>query len=297
MMLQLLTDKGELLYELEQSAQFPDYRSVLVEAIATGINLNGLKVQGENLANITWRNITLESVFFYNCTMVNNRFENCFLDGVYFTNCNLQRLKVKRTSVHFVEISSCDATGSSFRELKGCNGFNFMKVDISKSVFYQCEMSHASFWQSTLNKVLFDGCTFNSFSFIHSKDEKEWLKDAKFFNCIIGDEVSMRYHSNVSVLDLYKTNIRDVEFKETLYFTEIINEYTHVLFEKTNNTVWIAQFHSPERYRGTLEQLETDLLDPEPEDEFWNQMYQVLIESELFLVLKYLKTIKNNDYS
>ncbi|PVX49883.1 hypothetical protein C7377_1521 [Balneicella halophila] len=51
-MIQLKTIEEEILYELPKSDLFQNYRSVLIEAIAHGINLKNLSVVSENINNV-----------------------------------------------------------------------------------------------------------------------------------------------------------------------------------------------------------------------------------------------------
>lgn len=87
-MIQLITSDNKIIYELEKSELFPDYRSVLMEAISYHIDLAGLLVESENIDNIVWEGINMCNITFRNCSMKRNEFVECFGKGLCFDGCD-----------------------------------------------------------------------------------------------------------------------------------------------------------------------------------------------------------------
>jgi len=141
-MIQLLTIEKKVLYELPTSELFPNYGSVLKEAIKLQINLSGLFVESQTINNVVWRSLKFENMCFLNCTLINNSFLEC--EGkLEYIRCDLSRLKIKKSKLSLSTFDNCDISNLSFRNSKNYH-FIFTNCNLTGSIFKNNELR--CFW-------------------------------------------------------------------------------------------------------------------------------------------------------
>lgn len=294
-MIQLLTIDNEIIYEIEKSELFQDYRSVLIEAIAYNIDLSNLYVNSECIDNVVWAGVNLKNAKFTNCSMKNNKFIDCNYHGVNFNACDLERLKIKNSTLRDFHIDNCNLSFLSIRQSYVINNFT-IGCNCKSSLFFETEINNTRFDSCDLSKATFNKCHLSFVSFIHNTFSKEWIKDTSFLYCSFV-ECNLNYVDDISVLFLWQVNVLDIQFKNNEKFTEIINPNSRVLYAIDSDVVWwkpaVYSEENPCIYRSTLEEFQYEVKNRFPTTAVFPEMDDFEIENELLNVCAYLETWQN----
>lgn len=292
MQIQLLTDKKKVLYELEQSELFPDYRSVLCEAIALNIDLTDLCVELETINEVIWKGINLKGIFFKNCSMRKNEFIECNLKYVSINNCDFQSSKFKKSTIINFYITNTNSLAMSFKNCTLNDGL-FLSCNLGKTNFYNCKSDHVSFNSTNLTETFFKDCEITSGSFIHDKTNTEWMMNTYFVDCNLS-EIEMRDIQDVSSLYFWETNVHEIKFMGDQQFTEVINDRSKVLYAVDSDVVWWKPYSwdDDERriFRGTLKEFADEVRNEFPTTDLYPSMMDYEIENELLRVCLYLES-------
>ena len=198
MKIQLKTREEKVLYELEKSELFPNYRSVLVEAIALGIDLTDLYVVNEEINNVDWKGVLSNSLNFEKCSMKNNEFINgtyeflgigssdltsstfktCKITSLHLDGSNLSHTKIRNSSWHSSFLIGCEFTNASF---------------------YNCDLPNIGFHTTNLSETIFNKCCLDNSSFVYPKPYSSWMENTYFISCSF-HECHMLYLKNISQL-------------------------------------------------------------------------------------------------
>lgn len=292
MQIQLLTDKKQILYELEQSELFPDFRSVLREAIALNIDLTNLSIESEMIDEVIWKGNDLKGISFKNCSMKKNEFIECNLKSVYISNCDCQSTTFKKTAL--VDLTS-RKTDFSLMNSRDCTLDNslFLECDLFKTNFYNCKSDYVSYNSTNLTEVFFKDCEITNGSFIHDKANTEWMINTYFVGCCLS-EIEMRDVQDVSSLYFWETNVREIKFMGDQQFTEVINDRSKVLYAVDSDVVWWKPYSwdDDERriFRGTLKEFADEVRNEFPTTDLYPSMMDYEIENELLRVCLYLES-------
>lgn len=298
MKIQLRTREGNVLYEQEKSELFPNYRSVLVEAIGLGIDLTDLYVKGEEINDVVWKGVNLSSVFFEECSMKKNEFiENTIewlgmgfsdLIGSKFKNCKIESLHISDSNVSHTSIRN-SSWHSSF--LIGC--------EFTNASFYNCDLPYIGFHTTNLSEAIFNKCCLDNSSFVHAKPDSGWMKNTYFISCSFKG-CSMEYIKDISQLFFWDSNLRDIyfEFGKRERFTEIENENSKVIYAIDSDVVWWKPYSWEDNekgiFRGTLKEFTEEVRNEFPTTDLDPLRAHYEIEEELLHVCKYLESWNNN---
>lgn len=208
-MIQLLTKDKIILYELQKSEMFPDYCSVLKEAIAYDVSLDGLRVDSENIDGLVWRGINLESVSFHNCSMKRNTFSECIGDLQCF-NCNLEQLKIKHSQFQNIDFSDCILLNSTFKDSSSVSSF-IIGCDLANVAFSNSHFNNISFHFCNLTNALYYECTLKTSSFLHKEGGIDWYKNMSFIKSLFSS-CNMSSVNDLKQLYFWETNINEIDF-------------------------------------------------------------------------------------
>lgn len=302
--MQIIDTKGNILYSIEQSELFPDYRSVLLDAIANGIDLTNLSVENQNLQKIYFQGVNLCNASFKNCDMRGVEFINCIANDIDFDQCNLIGLKIKKSNFcnsgfNRSNISNASIGNSELNEswIKNSNLSNtnaissnfiscaFYDCNLESSKFSQAQAENISFHTCNLKKTVFERCSLMNANLIHTSSTFEWLQDVTFAFCNISD-CDLSRLPNLSMLFINESNIHEAILDHQT-FTKIINKYTTVLYAIDSDTVWWDSF------RGTFEEFRVEVETGFPQTNV-DIGVEIFIYSELSKVLVYLEQWKNH---
>lgn len=234
MKIQLKNTDAEVLYELEESEQFPDYRSVLCEAIALKIDLTSLRVEDEQIDGLIWKEINVSSLFFANCSMKNSEFIDCEAT-FYISSCDLTSSRMKNCKITGIHISDSNLKAFKVKDSK-LDGF-ITASNCSDATFYNSDLSRICFHTTQLFDTVFKNCNLTEASCIIGKENHKWVKNTYFIHCDM-TYFEFDFLHDISLLYLWDTNIRDIYFKNRTPITEIINENCKVIYAIYDDVVW-----------------------------------------------------------
>ncbi|MCF8359263.1 MAG: pentapeptide repeat-containing protein [Prolixibacteraceae bacterium] len=295
MKIQLFTQEKKVLYELEQSELFPDYRSVLSEAIALKIDLTGLVVDSEQLDGMTWLGTEVNSVFFRNCSLKKNEFINCNFNGLYVGDCDFTSSKFKKSTLNDLHILNSNYSKARFRNCSASNLF-FLDCNFNKAAFHNCRIDDIAFNSTNLSETFFYSCKINKGNFIHSDIKTDWLRETGFVGCNLS-ECQIDSAIDISGMYLWETNVQDIQLIEEECFTEVVNKNSKVLYAIYSNVVWwkpLSLNDEKRIFRGSLEEFYDEVQNGFPTTDLYPEMDDFEIEEELLRVCKYLESWKNN---
>lgn len=292
MKIQLLNHQKKVLYELEKSELFPDYCSVLKEAIAYNVDLTGLLIESEYIDGVVWRGVNMKGITIKNCSMRGAKLLECYGDNLSFDSCDLSGLKVQKTKLNGVYISDSNLIGLSFRNSSSNNAFIDCS-NCSKASFYESNIENTTFHTCNISDAVFDACNLDGTAFIHSEPSKLWIKDACFINCLkVGCDMS--FVDDISLLYFWETNIRDIQYKNEERFTEVENTHSKVIYAIDSDTVWWKPYswsHNKVKiFRSNLDSFCNEVQNGFPITDLHPKMDDFEIEKELLLVCRYLKS-------
>lgn len=294
-MIQLLRDNGDLIYELEKSELFPDYPSVLKEAIALSIDLTGLLVISENLDNVIWKNQNLQSLHFKKCSLKKSVFDACYAGHLYFEDCDVTGLKVKKSTCNHLSFSACTAESASFRN-SDISALDVWESNCCHATFSNCKIDHFSFHTSNLSDALFQNCDIAGSNFLHTLPNKDWLCNTFFINCSLR-KCDMKCVDDISTLYFWETNVSDIQFPVEHRFTKVITMHNQVIYAIDADVVW-WQPHSwidceKRLFRGTLAQFREEIKEDFPTTDLYPNMMDFETAEELSMVVVYLEQWAN----
>ncbi len=296
-MIQLITDDNKIIYELEKSELFPDYRSVLKEAIALNINLKGLVVKSELIDNVVWRGIDMSLVSFEDCSMKRNEFIECFGKIVGFHACDLTSLKIKKSNIEDLSLVDCNLFRLSFRNSVAYN-IHMLNCNCGKSSFYKSDIKHTGFHTTNISETIFNKCCIDKSNFVHVKPNKEWMKDTVFFECSF-EGCKMEDVDDISLLYFWDSDVREIEFKNEERFTEVVNDNSKVIYAIDSDVVWWKPYSWNEDetwlFRGTLKEFQEEVKSGFPTTGLFPKMDDYEVENELLKVSKFLELWNNEN--
>tara|TARA_R110002049_G_scaffold65035_1_gene170896 strand:- start:13731 stop:14303 length:573 start_codon:yes stop_codon:yes gene_type:complete len=131
-------------------------------------------IEDQTFKGIDFSETTLLKGEYDNCTFINCELSNVNLLGFQFLECefiacNLSSANLSETGFQNVVFKDCKMLGLLFET---CNPFGFSVR------FNDCQLDHASFYQTKLNNTVFTNCKFNHADFSASN-----LTAAHFENC------------------------------------------------------------------------------------------------------------------
>ena len=298
MKIQLKTKNGRVIYELEKSDMFPDYKSVLREAISFSIDLEDLYVKSENLEGLVFSNTKSKSLNFEDCFLKGIEFINCELGYIQFKNCILFHSKYKKSKIKSLSFKNSDLKFSIFRN-SALEELDLENIDISGSVFYKFSVQFISFRNSNLSNVLFNLCSMETMNLYNESPSVKWIKDAMFLNCNFS-KCNMEDVDDISVLYFWDTPFNGIKFKNEERFTKVINTYTRLDYAIDSDVVWWKPYSYQEDeikiFRGTLQDLINEINNNFPTTDIFPYMGDIeeYKESELRIVCKYLTAWNEN---
>jgi len=106
---------------------------------------------------------------FTNCNFSNANFSECEFSDCTFNSCNLSLAKLTKTTFRNIRFKDCKLLGLLFND---CNQFGLS--------FYldNCNLTHASFYQTKLKKSNFKNTLFQEVDFVECD-----LSQSIFYNC------------------------------------------------------------------------------------------------------------------
>ncbi|MFZ5431177.1 MAG: pentapeptide repeat-containing protein [Bacteroidota bacterium] len=298
MNIQLISSQGEVLYELVQSELFPDYRSVLREAIAMSVSLENLVVRNENLDNLTWHNQDLRSVSFIDCSMVKTEFFECTIDNISFKNCALDHLKIKKCTVNKLSISESKVNHARIRNSSLVN-VDFYHVQMGDASFFNVDINDLYCTGSDLSGSVFKQCNLKNIRFSHDIPIINWFRDVTFDGCTL-KEFNTEFIDDISILFFWEVNIFDLDFPEDERITIVETNQTKVIYAIDSDVIWWkpdCRFRDDlDIFRGTL----AEFADGVSREYFSKTDYHidqssVGIAFEMHLICQYLESWNKDD--
>lgn len=294
MKIQLLTQQNKVLYEIEKSELFPDYRSVLKEAIAYNVDLKGLFIESECINDVVWKGINMDGITIMNSSMRRTKLIECSGSNMNFDCCDLTALKVNKSTFNGLHILDSNLTALSFRNSCAENSF-IDESNCSKASFYQSNLEGTMFHTCNISETIFETCRLDATDFIHFLPSKMWMNETYYIDCSTV-ACNMNYVDDISLLYFWETNVRNIQFKTYERITEVENMHSKVLYAINSDTVWWKPYvwsnDSKKIFRGTLEQFAYEVENRFPTTDLHPQMDDFEIEEELLLVCHYLKSWK-----
>lgn len=290
-MIQLLTDDKKVIYEQQQSEMFPDYCSVLREAIAYGISLEGLCVKSENIDNVYWRGTNLKSVSFRNCSMKRNTFLDC--TGIlHCYECNLDQSKFKDSKFKDIYISNSVLSKLSFRNALSEQSF-LVDCDLTNSIFWESRLKNTTFHTCTLPHTLFYRCTLESLNLLHKTISSDWYENAAFIECdnLSGNMTSIK---NLSELYFWETNLSEINFAKDEPITIIENRRSKAVLAIDSDVIWWKTHNRIEilPFRNSVKEFLEEVGNNFPSTDIYLDMDDFDVKEEMLAVCAYIHYLK-----
>lgn len=271
MMIKLLNRDNEVIYEVEKSELFQDYRSVLKDALACGVDLSNLFIDSECIDEVVWNGVNFNNVGFKNCSMRKNTMVDC-------SNSDFSSFSIRNSSIN--------------------NGF-IIDSECSKSSFFESSIHNLSFHSSNISEIIFNRSNLYEVRFIHSKTSNKWIKDARFLYCVLS-ECEMNYVDDISVLFFWEIDWQSIRFKENKRFTEIKNTNSRVLYAVDSDIVWwkphLYECDNEFIFRGTLNEFQQEINSGFTTTNIYPEMDDFDIEDELLKTCVFLKLWRDKNF-
>lgn len=275
---------------MEKSEMFPDYSSVLREAIVYAIDLKGLHVDSENIDGLIWSECNLNSVSFHNCSMKRNVFFNCS-GNLHCYNCNLEHSKIKHSQFADVYFSDCELIKLSVRDSISNNSF-IVNSNLSDSTFWDSQFDTITFNSCNLTNTLYHECTLGTSFFVHSEDENNWYHNASFIECEL-HSCDMSHIKDLSQLYFWEINIHDIEFATPQRFSIINNNRSQIIYAIDSDVIWwkpyIYSCPKIRPFRHSVKEFMLELNNNFPTTDIYPEMEDFDVEEELLAVSVYIK--------
>ncbi|GGF72955.1 pentapeptide repeat-containing protein [Wenyingzhuangia marina] len=289
--IQIKTKNQTVLYELESSEMFPDYSSVLKEAITFNINLKGLCVVAENIDGVIWKETDLSNVSFYNCSMKNNVFYKC-KGNVWITDCDLTNAKIKESDFTDIHIENTLMKKMSIRNSTISNPM-LMSCNLEKTIFWKVIMPNAAFWDCNLSHVNFYECVIDFSQISNKNNHDNWYQDLTF----LGGDISGSNFTTIKDLKqllLWNIDLDNIEFFGNEEFTIVENKNSKVIYALNNDVVWWIPYPKDKNpsmipFRHSLKEFYNEIQQEFPNTELYPSMEDFVVKDELITVCEYLK--------
>lgn len=292
MKIQLLTQQKKILYELEKSELFPDYRSVLKEAIAYNVDLKGLFIESECIDDVIWKGINMDGITIINSSMRGAKLIECNGNNMNIDCCDLTALKIHKSTLNGLHILNSNLKELSIRDSCSKNSF-IDESNCSNASFYKSNLEATMFHTCNVSDTFFETCCLDATDFIHFEPNKMWMKDTYFIDCST-EACNMNYVDDIALLYFWETNIRNIQFKNSERFTEVENAQSKLIYAIDSDAVWWKPYtwdnDVRKIFRGTLEQFSYEVQNGFPTTDLHPEMDDFEIEKELLLVCQYLKS-------
>lgn len=294
-MIQLLTKDKTVLYELQKSEMFPDYCSVLLEAIAHKINISGLYVDSEKIDGVVWRGVNLDFVSFFNCSMIKNSFFECSGNLQCF-KCNLEQSKIKDSQFKSVDLSDCTLLNASFR----CSSIGrcfIIDCNLGNVLFNNIHFNNISFHFCNLTNVTYYECILVTSDFVHKNEGSDWYYNMSFIKTRVSS-CNMSCINDLSQLFFWETNIEEFDFATHQRFTIIENNRSKVIFAIDSDVIWWKPFRRDEihPYRHSIQEFLLEVNDRFPTTDVYPEMDDLDVEEELLAVCAYVSCWEKADF-
>jgi fluoroquinolone resistance protein len=147
-----------------------------------------------DIKKISFQQSEFENCTFNYCDLSNRDFTNTIFIECTFTDCNLSLVKLTNTTFRDVQFTGCKMLGLMFND---CSKFGI------SFKFNSCTLNHSSFYQTKINKIIFENCQLHEADFTSSNATGALFKDcdllnAKFENTIL-EKADFRNAVNYSI--------------------------------------------------------------------------------------------------
>ncbi len=293
-MIQLLSKEQQIIFEIEQSEMFPDYTSVLKEAIAKNIDLRGLLVESKNIDHVSWKEVDLSSVYFKDCSMKRNEFHQCKGD-LHCKNCDLTKTKIKNAKFSSLQLDDCNISHLIFDNTYSDSTF-ISSCNLQNASFYHSDIAGVNFIYCNLNQAIFKFCKLQNASFFSLSGGTKWYEGMAFISCQMND-CRMPSVDDISLLYFWEVNLLDSETFEDISITEITNNNSKVLYAIDEDVVWWKPYpnkdeESGKPFRHSLSEFIKEVEAEFPTTGLYPCMEDFVVEDELIAVCEYLKLLK-----
>ncbi|TNJ41357.1 pentapeptide repeat-containing protein [Tamlana fucoidanivorans] len=296
-MIQLVSKEGKIIYKLPTSEMFPNYRSVLVEAIAIGVDLSKLHVVGEDINNVNWERASFNELSFENCKMVNNAFKNCTAT-LRFESCDISRCKIKNSIISDLNATNCEAANVVIQKTK----IDYGQIDRCNLANLRIENSHlirVSFYVPFIKEAIFRNSLFDHVAIYEGKKER-WCQDVSLIDLVFNE---CRLDGLKDLSQLYLWNIKNTEemwFENMDYrYSIILNANSTILYSLDFDVVWwnyreygYAEPKQVRPLRMTSNEFIAEVKNDYPTTEIYPQCTDDDLDDELVAAVAYIKTIK-----
>lgn len=297
-LIQIKDKENRVIYQQRKCELFPDYKSVLREAIAYGIRLDNLFIVSQNLDGLSFDQCVSTKMSFKNCSMQGVKFSNVSHNKLSFSHCDLHRVKFKNIHINAFHAIKCDLSKSIFRnciyENSDIDFFQVFDSDLSDSLFIDSVLHDACISNTLLSNVVFERCDISDANFYKSLIENEsWYNNIAFFYCEMRNCMLVDF-DDLNKIKIWESNIESAN-GITSHFTKIENKYSTILYAIGKDLIWWRPKEYPDTcydiFRGTLE----DLME-EVENDFPLTLFNTIdadnVANELYKVIEYLKLWK-----
>lgn len=293
-MIQLLKEDRTVLYELQKSDLLPDYISVLKEALAYAINLDGLYIDSENIDGLVWRETNFNFVSFRNCSMKRNTFLEC-TGNLQCFNCNLDHSKIKCSHFADVYFSDCELNQLSVRDSNWGNSF-IIDSNLYNSIFWNNQFNTITFHTCNLSNVLYHQCTLGDSYFVYDKGEKDWYQNTSFIKCEL-HSCDMSYITDLSQLYFWETNILKIDFATDQQFSIIKSEKSKIIYAIDSDIIWWKPYSRFENhpFRHNVQEFLSEVNNNFPTTNIYSEMDDLDVKKELRAVCAYIQSCINEN--
>ena len=259
MIIEIKSHDNRVLYSLEKSEMFPDYRSVLQEALAFGIDLTGLFVKDENIDNLEFMRFKINNVRFENCSMVNVQFIESEGESIRFSGCKLNRIKFKRSKIREVRFYDSEINDAHFIE-SDLPDLKLDECNLSDSEFLECRMNNTSFYHCHLPRAIFKHSSLQKGRFVHRTADDGWMQDVRFEFCEM-EECDLERIKNLGILYI---NESDIDKALTKYenFTKLSTHRISILYAIKSDVVWLNCYSNTSwdiSFRGSFNEFKNEV--------------------------------------
>lgn len=168
-----------------------------------------------NLNDSTLENKVFESCRFEKCHFNKTQFIGCRFVDCEFSACDLSLAKVKQTAFNEVVFDESKLIGINWTEAK------WPYIHLSAAIkFYQCNISHSSFYHENLSGIIIDGCKahdtdfregdFSDGSFVLTDFENSHFMHTKLCSADFTDATNYNIHPNENDISKAKFSMPDV---------------------------------------------------------------------------------------
>ncbi|MCC4214410.1 pentapeptide repeat-containing protein [Leeuwenhoekiella parthenopeia] len=296
MIYQLKSREGVILHQQPQGLLFPDYRSVLEDALTKNIDLTGLSLKDEDLSNLKWIGVRATELYFKNCSLTNNRFEDCRFNYFSLQHCDCSHSVFKDTDLRYGHWSNLILDHVRFLTMPNMELF-IIDCSCKAVLFRNCNLSHITFHSVNLTQTTFKNSRLGYAAFINAETTNSWMDEVSFLNCKIG-EVQFHKYNNLRNLYFWKTRIVDIDFAycERPVIFRVENPSCIVVYCVDQDVLWWKpEFwagKSPRIWRSGLQEFEFEIKNTYPKTQVLQSPLGAFVDEELQLVCSYFQALK-----